>query len=362
MIMLQQAEIDERRWAQVTTRDKAADGSFFYAVKTTGVFCRPSCPTRMAKRENVVFFDTAPEAEAAGFRPCLRCHPLATIGQDPHTSLMQAMADYIDARVDEALPLTRLADQAGMSPFHFQRTFKAVIGVSAKEYHAAARLRTFKARLKEGDSVLEATFDAGYGSTSRVYEQVDGGLGMTPSAYRAGGAGEAIVYAVRETALGPLMMAATERGVCFVQFGDGAEALLAQLRSEFPQAALIPASPDAAGPLDDWMAALADHLAGAAPRPDLPLDLRGTAFQIKVWRFLMSVRPGDVVSYSELAAGVGAPRAVRAAASACAANRVAVLVPCHRALRANGGLGGYRWGLERKRTLLDAERTQRAVA
>jgi AraC family transcriptional regulator of adaptative response/methylated-DNA-[protein]-cysteine methyltransferase len=158
------------------------------------------------------------------------------------------------------------------------------------------------------------------------------------------------------------MMAATERGVCFVQFGDGAEALLAQLRSEFPQATLTPASPDAAEPLDDWMAALAAHLAGAAPRPDLPLDLRGTAFQIKVWRFLMSVRPGDVVSYSELAAGVGAPRAVRAAASACAANRVAMLVPCHRALRANGGLGGYRWGLERKRTLLDAERAQRAVA
>jgi AraC family transcriptional regulator of adaptative response/methylated-DNA-[protein]-cysteine methyltransferase len=278
-----------------------------------------------------------------------------------HASLMRAMADYIDAHADQPLPLTRLADQAGMSPFHFQRTFKAVIGVSPKAYHAAARLRAFKARLREGDNVLEATFDAGYGSTSRVYEQVDGGLGMTPSAYRAGGAGETIVHAVRDTALGPLMMAATERGVCFVQFGDGPDALLAQLRKEFPRATLAPASPDAAAPLDDWMAALSDHLAGAGPRPDLPLDLRGTAFQIKVWRFLLSVRPGDVVSYSELAAGVGAPRATRAAASACAANRLAVLVPCHRALRADGGLGGYRWGLERKRALLDAERSRRGV-
>jgi AraC family transcriptional regulator of adaptative response/methylated-DNA-[protein]-cysteine methyltransferase len=272
---------------------------------------------------------------------------------------MQAIADYIDAHVHETLMLRHLAEEAAMSPFHFQRTFKSVIGVSPKEYHAAARLRAFKARLREGDSVLEATFDAGYGSTSRVYEQVDGGLGMTPSAYRAGGAGETVVHAVRDTALGPLMMAATARGVCFVQFGDDADALLAQLRDEFPRATLSPAGPGAAGPLDDWMAALADHLAGAAPRPDLPLDLRGTAFQIKVWRFLMRVRPGDVVSYSEVAAGIGAPRAVRAAASACAANRLAVLVPCHRALRADGGLGGYRWGLERKRALLDAERSRR---
>jgi AraC family transcriptional regulator of adaptative response/methylated-DNA-[protein]-cysteine methyltransferase len=359
--MVEQATIAERRWAQITTRDKAADGAFVYGVKTTGVFCRPSCPARMPNRENVVVYDTASEAEAAGFRPCRRCHPLATVGRDPQTSLMRAMADYIDAHIDEALPLARLADEAGMSPFHFQRTFKAVIGVTAKAYHSAARLRAFKARLKAGDSVLEATFDTGYGSTSRVYEQIDGGLGMTPSAYRAGGAGETIVYAVRNTALGPLMMAATERGVCVVQFGDSAEALLAQLRREFGQAVLIPAGPEAAAPLDDWMAALADHLAGAAPRPDLPLDLRGTAFQIKVWRFLMSVRPGEVVSYSELAAGIGAPRAIRAAASACAANRLAVLVPCHRALRADGGLGGYRWGLERKRTLLDAERSRRDV-
>jgi AraC family transcriptional regulator of adaptative response/methylated-DNA-[protein]-cysteine methyltransferase len=355
-------ESDAARWANVQAHDKSADGKFFYAVKTTGVFCRPSCPARPAKRENVTFYTTAAEAEAAGYRPCLRCHPLAVEGRDPHTSLMQDMARYIVAHAEEALPLARLADQAGMSPFHFQRVFKAVIGVSPKEYQAAERLRAFKARLREGKSVLDATFDAGYGSTSRVYEQIAGGLGMTPSAYRDGGAGETIVHAVRDTALGLLMMAATERGVCFVQFGDSAGALLNQLAREFPRAHLKPSGLDATGPLDAWMAALAIHLAGAGPRPDLPLDLRGTAFQIKVWRFLMSVKPGDVVSYAELAVGIDAPRAVRAAASACAANRVAVLVPCHRALRADGGLGGYRWGLERKRALLDAERASRAAA
>jgi AraC family transcriptional regulator of adaptative response/methylated-DNA-[protein]-cysteine methyltransferase len=352
--------LDETRWAQVTARDKAADGSFVYAVKTTGVYCRPSCPSRLAKRENVSFFAAPVEAETAGFRACRRCHPAAA--QEPAASLMQAMAHYITAHAEESLPLARLADQAGMSPFHFQRAFKAALGISPREVQAAARMARFKAALRGGGEVLGAAFDAGYGSTSRVYEAVDGGLGMTPSAYRAGGAGEVITYTVRKTALGPLMMAATPRGVCFVQFGEDAAALLAQLEREFPKAALAPAGPAAQAPLDAWMDALAAHLAEASPRPDLPLDLIGTAFQIRVWRFLLSVKPGDVVSYSELAAGAGSPRAVRAAASACAANRIALLIPCHRALRADGSLGGYRWGLERKRALLDAERRERATA
>ncbi|WP_253185755.1 bifunctional DNA-binding transcriptional regulator/O6-methylguanine-DNA methyltransferase Ada [Novosphingobium sp. NDB2Meth1] len=346
--------LDDLRWHQVSIRDKAADGTFVYGVKTTGVYCRPSCPSRLAKRANVSFHESPVEAEAAGFRPCRRCHPAAV--QEPATSLMQAMAAYITQHAEESLPLARLADQAGMSPTHFQRAFKAALGVSPREYQAARRLSRFKQALRGGEGVLEAGIDAGYGSTSRVYEAIDGGLGMTPSAYRAGGAGEAITYAVRDTTLGPLMMAATPRGVCFVQFGPSAEALLAQLAAEFPKAALSPAGEAAEGPLDAWMAALAAHLEQAAPRPDLPLDLRGTAFQISVWRFLMSVKPGDVVSYSELAEGAGKPRAIRAAASACAANRIAVLIPCHRALRADGSLGGYRRGLERKRALLDAER------
>jgi AraC family transcriptional regulator of adaptative response/methylated-DNA-[protein]-cysteine methyltransferase len=344
------------RWAQVQARDASADGAFVYAVRTTGVFCRPSCAARPAKPQNVVFFATTREAEAAGFRACLRCRPLAVVGLDPMTDLMRAVADFIRTHADEKLPLSRLADEAGMSPFHLQRTFKAVLGVSPKEYQAAGRLTAFKRRLRGGDSVLGAAFETGYGSTSRVYEQVDGGLGMTPSAYRTGGAGERIRYAVRETALGPLMMAATERGVCFVQFGESAEALETQLGLEFPQAERLAADAAAKTPLDDWMAALDRHLSHAAPRPDLPLDLRGTAFQIRVWRFLLSVKPGEVVSYGDVAAGIGSPRAVRAAASACAANRVAILIPCHRVLRADGGLGGYRWGPERKRALLDAER------
>lgn len=354
-------DLDDIRWNQVLQRDKAADGQFFYAVKTTGVFCRPSCTARPAKRVNVDFYATTAEAEAAGFRACLRCHPLAIEGRDPQSSLMEAMAKYIAGHADEALPLARLADQAGMSPFHFQRTFKAVVGVSPKDYQADIRLRSFKQKLRAGERVLDATFDAGYGSTSRVYSRAVESLGMTPSAYRAGGAGETIVHAARDTALGTLLMAATERGVCFVQFGDSVDALVQQLAHEFPHACLQAASPGSVEAIDAWMAALADHLAGIAPRPDLPLDLRGTAFQISVWRFLLSVKPGDVVSYSELARGIGAQRAVRAAASACAANRIAVLIPCHRALRADGGLGGYRWGLARKRALLDAERLRRAA-
>lgn len=352
---------DDPRYVRLAARDPSADGLFYYAVKSTGVFCRPSCPARPARPENILFFDTAQAAQDAGFRACRRCHPLAIEGRDPSTEAMRRVAAFIDAHVDLPLPLKLLAEQAGLSPFHLQRRFKAVMGVSPRDYQAAARLAAFKALLREGEDVLGATFEAGYGSTSRVYERVTGGLGMTPSAYRAGGAGESIAFAVRETALGPLMMAATDRGVCFVEFGMDAANLYARLQREFPAASLVPSDPAADAPLDAWIAALDDHLSTGAPRPDLPLDLRGTAFQLKVWKFLLSVKPGDAVSYGELARGVGAPRAVRAAASACAANRIGILIPCHRALRADGGLGGYRWGLERKRTLLDRERAERSA-
>jgi AraC family transcriptional regulator of adaptative response/methylated-DNA-[protein]-cysteine methyltransferase len=274
---------------------------------------------------------------------------------------MADMATYISSHADETLSLAHLAEQAGMSQFHFQRRFKAELGISPKDYQAAQRLALFKGRLREGENILQASMDAGFGSTSRLYALVDGGLGMTPRAYRAGGDGENIAYAVGETALGPLMMAATDRGVCFVQFGETADALQAQLAAEFPRAKLVPAGPDAHQPLDDWMAALQDHLRKSGPRPDLPLDLRGTAFQIKVWHFLLHVKPGEIVSYREVASAIGEPKAVRAAATACGANRVAVLIPCHRVLRANGGLGGYRWGLDRKRALLEAERRHKAL-
>jgi AraC family transcriptional regulator of adaptative response/methylated-DNA-[protein]-cysteine methyltransferase len=269
---------------------------------------------------------------------------------------MERLADFITTHADESLPLARLAREVAMSPHHLQRTFTAVVGVSPKAYQAAQRLARFKEGLRDGDSVLDATFDAGYGSTSRVYEQVTGGLGMTPSAYRRGGEGESITWAVRHTAFGYLLMAATVRGVCLVEFGDSEAELVSRLGAEFPRAQLVPAAEAAREPLAAWMDALDAHVMNGAPRPELPLDLRGTAFQIKVWRFLLSVKPGRVVSYGELADGIGHPDAVRAVGTACGANRIAVLVPCHRALRADGSLGGYRWGLERKRVLLDSER------
>lgn len=271
---------------------------------------------------------------------------------------MQRLAEYIDAHAAESLPLARLARVVAMSPHHLQRTFVAVLGVSPKAYQSARRLAQFKARLRDGDAVLDATFDAGYGSTSRVYEQVTGGLGMTPGAYRAGGDGETITYAVRATAMGPLLMAATARGVCQVEFGDDADLLVARLHDHFPKAAIVPAGDAAREPLDAWIDALEAHVVQGAPCPALPLELRGTAFQIRVWRFLLGVKPGRVISYGELAEGIGHPDAVRAVGTACGANRIAVLVPCHRALRADGSLGGYRWGLERKRVLLDQERRQ----
>ena len=341
----------------VAKRDESFDGAFVYGVVTTGVYCRPSCRSRAAKPENLRFFANPNAAEVVGLRPCKRCEPRNV--HDGTNQLMQALAKYIDENADEPMPLARLAKQAHLSPAHLQRKFKAVLGVSPKAYQDAARLKRLKSGLKSGQSVLDSITDAGFQSTSRVYGATTRNLGMTPSAYRAGGKGESIAYASRGTALGPLLMAATDRGVCFAQFGKSEQALIAQLKSEFPDAAVVTSSMTNSPELDAWIRAFEAHIDGSAPRPDLPLDLRGTAFQIRVWRFLLQVPEGDVISYGELAAGIGAPKAVRAAASACGANRVAVLVPCHRVLRGDGGLGGYRWGLERKRALIDHERAGR---
>jgi AraC family transcriptional regulator, regulatory protein of adaptative response / methylated-DNA-[protein]-cysteine methyltransferase len=339
-------------------RDAGYDGTFVYGVITTGVYCRPSCPSRPAKPENVRFFPDATAAESAGLRECKRCRPRAS--RDRATRIIETIAGYIEQHAHERLTLGHLAERAHLSPAHLQRRFKAALGVSPKMFQDAARLRRLKGGLKAGKSIVDAIADAGFESTSRVYGHAPRSLGMTPSAYRQGGAGETIAYAARDTAMGPLLMAATDRGVCFAQFGASTAALIAQLKSEFPHATHAPSRMAGSGELDDWMRAFDAHLAGNAPRPELPLDLRGTAFQIRIWRFLLQVPEGSVVSYSELAAGIGAPKAVRAAASACAANRIAVLVPCHRVLRGNGALGGYRWGLERKRVLIDGERRRRA--
>lgn len=341
--------------AAVAARDKTCDGRFFYAVITTGVFCRPSCPARAARPENLRFFADADAAVAAGFRPCKRCRPADTAAG--LTRLVE-VAQHIEAHADERLTLAALAKRAGLSPSRFQRVFKAAFGVSPKAYQDALRMNRFKTALKEGDDVTGAIFSAGYGSISRIYGEQLRNIGMTPKAYRAGGAGETIGYVCRETALGPTMMAATKRGVCFVQCGRTSEALLEHLRAEFPKAKLIASAAQDTLELDAWIEALDAHISQGTPRPDLPLDLRGTAFQMKVWRFLLSVRDGDVISYGELAARIEKPKAVRAVASACAANRIGVLVPCHRVLRCDGSLGGYRWGLERKQALIDAERSR----
>jgi AraC family transcriptional regulator of adaptative response/methylated-DNA-[protein]-cysteine methyltransferase len=342
----------------VATRDERYNGVFVYGVVTTGVYCRPSCRSRAAKPENVRFFANPAAAESAGLRPCKRCEPRGFY--DRTTQSMQALAQYIDKHPGDNLSLAHLAQRAHLSPAHLQRKFKAVLGVSPKAYQDAARLKRLKSGLKSGQSVLDSITDAGFQSTSRVYGATTRNLGMTPSAYRAGGAGETIAYAYRDTGLGPLLMAATDRGVCFAQFGSNEAALTAQLKSEFPRATLVTSRMADSAELDAWIQEFEAHIAGTAPRPDLPLDLRGTAFQIRVWRFLLQVPEGKVISYGELAADIGAPKAVRAAASACAANRIAVLVPCHRVLRGDGGLGGYRWGLERKRVLIDRERAGHA--
>lgn len=353
----------EECWRAVTARDSSRDGAFFYGVLTTGVFCRPSCPSRRPRRENVRFYADASAAAADGLRPCQRCRP--TGPADPHLDMIGAVCAYIDAHAgdfsDGDLSLEALATRAGLSPSHFQRLFTRTVGISPKRYVEAARLRRLKTELRQAPSVTDAIYGAGFGSGSRVYERVDSRIGMTPRQYREGGRGTEISYVAHETALGPLMMAATDRGICFVQFGESRDDLLAQLRAEYPAARITPAEAERSEQMALWMKALAAHIAEGGPTPDLPLDVRGSAFQMKVWAFLQTIPTGKLLSYAELAAGVGQPAAVRAAASACAANRIALLIPCHRVIRGDGSLGGYRWGLDRKRVLIDRERRQIAL-
>ena len=280
----------------------------------------------------------------------------SVVGESARVARLVRVAQHIEMHADEALTLSSLAKVAALSPSRLQKQFKAAFGVSPKAYQEAVRMRRFKQSLKDGRKVTDAIFASGFGSVSRVYGEANRSIGMPPRTYRAGGAGEVIVYAGRTTALGLMMMAATDRGVCFVEFGDDEASLVGRLRSEFPKAELTASPARNAPELDAWMEALDQHISAGAPRPDLPLDMRGTAFQVKVWQFLLSIREGDVLSYSEVAAKIDKPRAVRAVASACGKNRIGVLIPCHRVLRGDGGLGGYRWGLERKRALLEAER------
>ena len=347
---------EQKMHTAVAARDKTHDGKFFYGVITTGIFCQPSCSSRAAKPENLRFFPSIAAAVIAGFRPCKRCRP---VGENPQIDRLIEIARYIEEHAEERLTLADLANIANLSASRLQRVFKQAFRVSPKDYQDNIRMQRFKQSLKKGDSVTDSIFSSGYGSISRVYGEAARNIGMTPKAYRAGGADELITYACRDTALGLIVMAATDKGVCFVQFGDTEEALITKLKEEFPKAKLSASSAKEAPELDVWIAALDQHISEGAPRPDLPIDMRGTAFQIKVWQFLLSIREGDVLSYGEVAAEIDKPKAVRAVASACARNRIGLLIPCHRVLRGDGSIGGYRWGVDRKRTLLDAERERR---
>ena len=340
-----------QRWAAVLRRDRAADGEFVYAVATTGVYCRPSCPARRPRRENVAFFDTCEAAQAAGFRACRRCRPDAVNEPHPHASLVEAACRRIEAAED--IPSLRdLADDAGLSPYHFHRVFRGVTGLTPKAYADAHRANRLRDTLSAGQaSVTAAIYDAGFGSNSRFYERSGEILGMTATAYRNGGQDAEIRFAVGECSLGSILVARSARGVCALSLGDDPDALVRALQDRFPKAELVGG--------DSAFETLVAQVVGLVDNPaaglGLPLDMRGTAFQQRVWTALLAIPPGQTVSYTELARRIGMPQAARAVARACASNAIAVAIPCHRVIRQDGSVSGYRWGAERKRALLERE-------
>jgi len=320
----------ERDMAQaIKNRDPDFNGQFVYGVVTTGVFCQPACPSRLAKPQNIRYFCSNELAMLAGFRACKRCHPDNDMAE---IECLVNVARYIESHLDENLSLTQLAKVSGLSSSWMQRRFKLAFGLSPKVYQDALRMGQFKQSLQAGEGITEAIFASGYSSISRVYGEASRHLGMSPKTYRAGGKGELIYYAFAEGALGLIAMAATQKGVCFAQFGESETSLIEQMNSEFSAAELIPSHAQDTLELDNWVEALNQHISQAAPRPDLPLDMRGTAFQVTVWKFLLSIKEGDVLSYSDVANGIDKPRAYRAVATACAKNRIGILIPCHRVL------------------------------
>jgi AraC family transcriptional regulator of adaptative response/methylated-DNA-[protein]-cysteine methyltransferase len=350
---------EESYWQAVQTRDAGADGMFFYAVRSTGIYCRPTCPSRRPRRDQVLFFQQPDAAEQAGFRPCLRCSPHKASAHEPQVELIQRACDYIAERADDAPTLEEIGQAVGLSPYHLQRTFKRIMGITPRQYAETCRVDRLKTRLKEGDDVTTALYEAGYGSSSRLYEQAPARLGMTPATYRRGGLGAQISYTIADSPLGRLLVAATERGVCFVSLGNDESTLDAALRSEYPAAELTRDGVDpAASPvpaLRAWVGAILDHLRGQQPHLDLPVDVRATAFQCRVWEALRAIPYGSTRSYRAVAEALGQPGAARAVARACATNPVALVIPCHRVIGEDGELRGYRWGAERKRELLDQE-------
>jgi AraC family transcriptional regulator of adaptative response/methylated-DNA-[protein]-cysteine methyltransferase len=344
---------DEERWAAVQQRTPEADGIFYYSVRTTGVYCQPSCPARGARRVNVAFHASREDAEAAGFRPCLRCKPDQPPLAERQAAAVAHACRLIEAALEEP-DLETLARACGMSRFHFHRVFKAHTGITPKAYAAARRAERLKQGLAQAATATEAAYDAGFNSSGRFYAATPGVLGMTPGRWRAGGGGEQIRFAVAQCSLGALLVAATAKGICSILLGDDPDALVRDLQDRFPKAELIGAEPA-------FEASVAQVVAFVeAPRIglDLPLDVRGTAFQQRVWQALRAIPAGRTVGYAELAAQLGMPQGARAVAGACAANPVAVAIPCHRVVRNDGSISGYRWGVERKKTLLEREAGQ----
>jgi AraC family transcriptional regulator of adaptative response/methylated-DNA-[protein]-cysteine methyltransferase len=343
---------DDPRWALIVARDKSADGQLWYSVSTTGVYCRPSCPSRIANPRNVQLHDTLESAKATGFRPCKRCNPDGPSIECENAGLV-AKACRIIEESEEEPSLEDLAKSIGRSPSYFHRMFKAATGVTPKEYAVAHRAKRVRQGLASGNSVTETIYDAGFNSSGRFYEKSTGMLGMTPSQYRAGGTDEEIKFAIGQATLGAILVASSKKGVAAILLGDDPEELVRNLQDRFPKALLI-------GGDQDYEALVARVIA-FVEKPeiglDLPLDVRGTAFQQRVWRALREIPVGETVSYAEIARRIGSPKAVRAVAGACAENKLAVAIPCHRVVRMDGSLSGYAWGVERKRMLLDRENT-----
>jgi len=337
-------------WQAVEARDARQDGQFVYAVSSTGVYCRPSCPARRPRRDNVRFFRRIEEAEKAGYRACLRCHP--TVGGNGRLQLVKAVCRYIEQHLDEPVTLKRLGSQFDQSPFHLQRTFKAVLGITPKAYAGSCRVKQLKSNLREGHSVTRAMYDAGYSSSSRVYERAASELGMTPDKYRRGAIAAAIRYTCADSPLGRMLIAATDKGVCAIQFANSDEELEQGLRHEFPFA--IRRRDDQG--MESSRQTLLEQMRGLRLDAALPLDIQATAFQRRVWSYLQSIPFGETRSYLAVAKAIGRPSASRAVARACATNPVPVAIPCHRVVQNTGGLGGYRWGVARKKTLLELER------
>jgi AraC family transcriptional regulator of adaptative response/methylated-DNA-[protein]-cysteine methyltransferase len=342
-----------QQWQAVVARDANEDGKFVFAVSSTGIYCRPSCPSKRPRRENVTFFRQADEAEKAGYRACLRCRPKAA-GGNAQMEMVKAVCRYIEQHLDEPITLSRLGKEFRQSPFHLQRTFKAVLGITPRAYADSCRLNHLKSNLRAGHSVTRAMYDAGYSSSSRLYERTASQLGMTPDKYRRGAIAAPIRYTITDSPLGRLLIAATDKGICAIQFADSDDELEHGLKHEFPFA--VRRRDDEK--MQNWKRDLLRQMRGQKLNTSLPLDIQATAFQRRVWTYLQAIPFGATRSYGEVAKAIGQPSASRAVARACATNPVAVAIPCHRIVRGNGDMGGYRWGSERKKTLLEIEKEE----